>query len=74
MYIKTMLEQLWHTLTDRLSPGAGGDDLPIGIEPLGQIVMLTVVHDNCEPGSAMLEAVSKGWPRTLSSLKSLLET
>jgi hypothetical protein len=37
-------------------------------------VQLTVVHDELEPGSKMLEGITKGWPRVLSSLKSLLET
>ena len=35
---------------------------------------LTVVHDGFEPGSAMLESVSGGWPIILSTLKTLLET
>jgi hypothetical protein len=38
------------------------------------MVKLTVVHDGFEPGSAVLEGVSGGWPRVLSDLKSLLET
>jgi len=37
-------------------------------------VRLTVVHDGFEgDGSAMLESISGGWPRVLSSLKTLLE-
>lgn len=44
------------------------------IEPIGDIVRLTVTHDNLEPGSEMLEGIMKGWPKVLSSLKSLLET
>ncbi|MBR7678976.1 SRPBCC domain-containing protein, partial [Streptomyces daliensis] len=44
------------------------------IEPLGESVRLTVVHDDFEPGSEMLEGVSEGWPEILSSLKTLLET
>ena len=35
---------------------------------------LTVVHDDFEPGSTVLEGVSQGWPQILSSLKTLLET
>jgi DNA-binding transcriptional ArsR family regulator/uncharacterized protein YndB with AHSA1/START domain len=44
------------------------------IDDLGQMVKLTVVHDGFEPGSAVLENVSGGWPRVLSDLKTLLET
>jgi DNA-binding transcriptional ArsR family regulator len=44
------------------------------IEPIGQGVKLTVVHDGFDPGSAMLESISKGWPLILASLKTLLET
>jgi uncharacterized protein YndB with AHSA1/START domain/DNA-binding transcriptional ArsR family regulator len=44
------------------------------IEPVGDMVKLTVVHDDFDPGSAILESVSGGWPVILSSLKTLLET
>jgi hypothetical protein len=38
------------------------------------MVRLTVTHDDLEPRSEMERKVSQGWPRVLSSLKSLLET
>ena len=44
------------------------------IEPLGELVKLTVVHDGFEPGSTVLELVSGGWPQVLAELKTLLET
>lgn len=44
------------------------------IEPLGNIVKLTVTHDGFVEGSKLLDAVSNGWPAILSGLKSLLET
>lgn len=44
------------------------------IEPLGEVVKLTVVHDDFEPGSEMLKGISEGWPFILSNLKTLLET
>ncbi len=44
------------------------------IQPLGDLVRLTVTHDRFEPGSEMLESIKEGWPKVLSSLKSLLET
>ncbi len=44
------------------------------IEPQGEAVKLTVIHDELEPGSSRLRSISGGWPLVLSSLKSLLET
>jgi uncharacterized protein YndB with AHSA1/START domain/DNA-binding transcriptional ArsR family regulator len=44
------------------------------IEELGKLVKLTVVHDEFETGSAVLETISQGWPLVLSNLKTLLET
>jgi uncharacterized protein YndB with AHSA1/START domain len=46
----------------------------IDIEPVADMVRLTVTHDDLEQGSDMQRKVSQGWPRVLSSLKSLLET
>jgi uncharacterized protein YndB with AHSA1/START domain len=45
------------------------------IEPIAdKMVRLTITHDELEPGSEMHRNISQGWPRVLSSLKSLLET
>jgi uncharacterized protein YndB with AHSA1/START domain len=44
------------------------------IEPVRDVVRLTVTHDHFEPGSKMFDSISQGWPKVLSSLKSLLET
>ena len=44
------------------------------LEPQGDMVKLTVVHEIDKPGSKLIEAVSGGWPLILASLKSLLET
>ena len=44
-----------------------------GLEPLGSVVRLTVTNDRLEPGSEMLKGITAGWPKVLSSLKSLLE-
>ena len=38
------------------------------------MVRLTITHDKLEPGSDMLRGITEGWPRVLSSLKTLLET
>jgi uncharacterized protein YndB with AHSA1/START domain len=39
-----------------------------------QVVKLSIVHSMEREGSKLIEAVSGGWPRVLSNLKSLLET
>ncbi len=44
------------------------------LEPAGEAVKLTITHTNTREESKFIEAVSGGWPRILSSLKSLLET
>ena len=44
------------------------------IEPFEDMVRLTVVHDELQTGSEMAAGICQGWPRVLSSLKSLLET
>lgn len=40
----------------------------------GDMVRLTVTHDDLEPGSGMERGITEGWPVVLSSLKTLLET
>lgn len=44
------------------------------IEEVPGAVKLTVVHEIDKPKSKLIEAVSGGWPKVLSNLKSLLET
>jgi hypothetical protein len=44
------------------------------LEPMGESVKLTVVHEMDKPDSKFIGAVSNGWPHILASLKSLLET
>jgi uncharacterized protein YndB with AHSA1/START domain/DNA-binding transcriptional ArsR family regulator len=81
------LAYTWHTFTPEWAEAHGFSDelltkvgherrskVTFDIEPLGQMVKLTVVHDDFEPGSTVLEGVSQGWPQILSSLKTLLET
>ncbi|WP_371400611.1 metalloregulator ArsR/SmtB family transcription factor [Kribbella sp. NBC_00662] len=43
------------------------------IEPSGDVVRLTVTHENL-PDLEMFDRMSNGWPAVLASLKSLLET
>ena len=61
-------------------PQFGGTDkeppsrVAFEIEPQKDQVKLTMVHDGFEAGSQVFEAISRGWPLILSSLKSFLET
>jgi uncharacterized protein YndB with AHSA1/START domain len=77
----------WHTFTPEWAELSGFDaerlrrvtseprsKVTFDIEPAGELVKLTVVHDGFEPGSSVLESISEGWPALLSSLKTLLET
>jgi len=41
---------------------------------MDHVVKLTVIHEIDRPNSPFIMAVSDGWPRILSNLKSLLET
>jgi uncharacterized protein YndB with AHSA1/START domain len=44
------------------------------LEPVGDVVKLTLLHEIDLDGSKLIDAVSNGWPGLLASLKSLLET
>lgn len=52
----------------------GYSRLTYEIEPMGDMVKLTVRHEIDKPESKLIEAVSGGWPMIMASLKSLLET
>jgi uncharacterized protein YndB with AHSA1/START domain len=44
------------------------------IEAVRGVSRLTVTHDELETASDMLRGITEGWPKVLSSLKTLLET
>lgn len=46
----------------------------IELEPAGNAVKLTVTHVADGTGGKLIEAVSGGWPKIISNLKSLIET
>jgi DNA-binding transcriptional ArsR family regulator/uncharacterized protein YndB with AHSA1/START domain len=81
------LAYTWHAFTPEWAASHGFSDeflatiasearskVTFEIEPAGPMVRLTVIHDGFEPGSAVLESVSQGWPLVLAHLKTLLET
>ncbi|MDN3359930.1 SRPBCC domain-containing protein [Actinomadura sp. DC4] len=81
------LAYTWHTFTPEWAKANAKTDeelaafaaerrskVTFDLEPSGPVVKLTVTHDGFEPGSALLDAVSQGWPALLSSLKTLMES
>jgi uncharacterized protein YndB with AHSA1/START domain len=46
----------------------------IELEAVSDMTRLTLTHDDLEPGSMLERRIASGWPRVLSSLKTLLET
>ncbi|HEX6713764.1 MAG TPA: metalloregulator ArsR/SmtB family transcription factor [Thermoleophilaceae bacterium] len=82
------LSYTWHTFTPGLMEALGlGEDVRerIAGEPRSKVtfeidelddaqVKLTVIHDGFEQASVVAGMVSRGWPRVLSNLKTLLET
>ena len=77
----------WHAITpefgaainaseDELAPmrAEALSHVTFDIEPIGELVKLTVIHGGFQPGSAVRAGVSEGWPTILASLKTLLET
>ncbi|MEY8038296.1 ArsR/SmtB family transcription factor [Saccharopolyspora cebuensis] len=82
-----LLSYTWHTPTPEWAASVGIDEellatlaaesrskVTFEIEPLGEMVKLTVTHDDFPEGSTMRQMVSTGWPHLLSDLKTLLET
>jgi uncharacterized protein YndB with AHSA1/START domain/DNA-binding transcriptional ArsR family regulator len=81
------LSYTWHTVTPDLATALDLSDeardqlaaerrseVTFEIEPLDELVKLTVIHDGFDEGSLMAQMVSSGWPSVLSNLKTLLET
>jgi len=62
-----------HELDDDMRK-EGATKVVFTLEPHGELVKLTLTHENFAPGSKLLDGISKGWPAILSSLKSLLES
>jgi DNA-binding transcriptional ArsR family regulator/uncharacterized protein YndB with AHSA1/START domain len=82
------LSYTWHTFTPEWAAAHGIDEeqaaawraeprstVAFDIEEFSPgVTKLTVVHDSPDPHSAVIQAVTQGWPAVLASLKTLLET
>jgi uncharacterized protein YndB with AHSA1/START domain len=63
----------WSETTEP-APAARHSRVTFDIEQVSDMVRLTVVHEDIPSGSETYRKVVNGWPRVLSSLKTLLET
>jgi len=64
----------WQHLTRPELKAEGASLCTMELEPDGGAVKLSITHTiECDP-SKFIEAVSGGWPKIISNLKSLLET
>src|SRR5215831_4081198 len=64
----------WQHQTRPELKAEGESHCTMELEPIGPAVKLSITHTiECEP-SKFIVAVSGGWPKILSNLKSLLET
>ncbi|MFB7630219.1 ArsR/SmtB family transcription factor [Streptomyces sp. NPDC056149] len=81
------LSYTWHTFTPEWARRMGVAEgvqaelaaeprskVTFEIEPLGDMVKLTVVHDGFAADSTARGMIQNGWPALLSNLKTLLET
>jgi uncharacterized protein YndB with AHSA1/START domain/DNA-binding transcriptional ArsR family regulator len=81
------LSYTWHTFAPNWAETYGISDetrrqyaaeprskVTFEIEPLGDTVKLTIIHEGFEPGSAVVNGLRDGWPVIVASLKTLLET
>jgi DNA-binding transcriptional ArsR family regulator/uncharacterized protein YndB with AHSA1/START domain len=85
--VNRRLAYTWHTITPEFGEliGSSADEIAalnaekrsnvmFEIEPMGDLVKLTVTHGGFQPGSTILPGISEGWPTILASLKTLMET
>jgi uncharacterized protein YndB with AHSA1/START domain len=68
------LSYTWRVEFDEALQREGHSRVTFELEPIGSEVKLTVVHDEMPEGSALFKGISNGWPKSLASLKTLLET
>ncbi len=64
----------WHNEWNPELRAEGPSRCTFELEPTGSAVKLTITHEIDRPHSKFIDALSGGWPKVLSNLKSLLET
>ncbi len=64
----------WHHQNRPELKAEGESRCTVELEPTGAAVKLSITHSIEREPSKLIEAVSGGWPKILSNLKSLLET
>jgi uncharacterized protein YndB with AHSA1/START domain/DNA-binding transcriptional ArsR family regulator len=77
----------WHTFSPELNDALrltdavrehiaaeGRSKATFELEPVGDSVKLTVIHEGLDPDGYVKSLIGDGWPRVLSRLKTLLET
>jgi uncharacterized protein YndB with AHSA1/START domain len=64
----------WHHQNRPELKAEGASVCTMELEPTGAAVKLSITHTIEREPSKFIEAVSGGWPKILSNLKSLLET
>lgn len=64
----------WHHQLDPKLKAEGESLCTLELEPSGPAVKLSITHTIEREPSSFIAAVSGGWPRIVSNLKSLLET
>ena len=70
---KRMVIRWQHQLKPELK-AEGETRCTLVLEPIGSSVKLSITHTIEREGAKVIEAVSGGWPKIMSNLKSLLET
>src|SRR5947209_4647802 len=64
----------WRVELDDALRREGYSKVTFELEPLGGEVKLIVIHDELREDSGVFKGISGGWPKSLASLKTLLET
>lgn len=64
----------WHHEHHAAARAEGHSRMTYTIEKAGSVIKLTVTHESDTEDSALITAVSGGWPMVLASLKTFLET
>ena len=75
--VRSLMRGRSHSWRNEFRPeleAEGYSPCTIELEQAEDAVRLTVRHEIDKPGAKFIEAVCGGWPKILSSLKSMLET